>query len=65
MIVLYNIEPTDEAASSSEDLMVGAGRPDFSPSFLIANKKNKLKSTCCEKHKKGRRCKRCPCFDLR
>lgn len=24
----------------------------------------KLKTVCCEKYKKGKRCKRCPCFDL-
>lgn len=24
----------------------------------------KLKTECCEKYKKGKRCKRCPCFDL-
>lgn len=23
-----------------------------------------LKTECCEKYKKGKRCKRCPCFDL-
>lgn len=23
-----------------------------------------LKKECCEKYKKGKRCKRCPCFDL-
>ena len=23
-----------------------------------------LKEKCCEKYKKGKRCKRCPCFDL-
>lgn len=26
--------------------------------------KIRLKSVCCEKYKKGNRCKRCPCFDL-
>lgn len=24
----------------------------------------KLKSKCCKKYKKDKRCKRCPCFDL-
>lgn len=24
----------------------------------------RLKEVCCEKYKKGNRCKRCPCFDL-
>ena len=27
--------------------------------------KKKLKKKCCEKYKKGKRCKRCPRFDLR
>lgn len=31
---------------------------------LKADKKIQLKSVCCEKYKKGSRCKRCPCFDL-
>lgn len=24
----------------------------------------KIKKKCCKKYKKGKRCKRCPCFDL-
>lgn len=28
------------------------------------NDKPLLKSHCCEKYLKGKRCKRCPCFDL-
>ncbi|TRO64298.1 hypothetical protein FGM01_12455 [Christiangramia sabulilitoris] len=31
----------------------------------ISPKKPKpLKKECCDKYKKGKRCKRCPCFDL-
>jgi hypothetical protein len=31
---------------------------------VISKKPVELKSVCCEKYKKGKRCKRCPCFDL-
>lgn len=31
---------------------------------VVSEKPLKLKSECCEKYKKGKRCKRCPCFDL-
>lgn len=31
---------------------------------VVAKKPKPLKETCCEKYKKGKRCKRCPCFDL-
>lgn len=31
---------------------------------VVAKKPKALKSECCEKYKKGKRCKRCPCFDL-
>lgn len=31
---------------------------------VLTKKPLKLKSECCEKYKKGKRCKRCPCFDL-
>lgn len=31
---------------------------------VVAKKPKALKSECCEKFKKGNRCKRCPCFDL-
>lgn len=31
---------------------------------VVAKKPIPLKATCCEKYKKGKRCKRCPCFDL-
>ena len=31
---------------------------------VVAEKPVKLKDECCEKYKKGKRCKRCPCFDL-
>lgn len=42
---------------------------DKSKDFLrvegVLPKKNiQLKKKCCEKYKKGKRCKRCPCFDL-
>lgn len=29
-----------------------------------SKKKIKLKSVCCEKYKKNKRCKRCPCYDI-
>jgi hypothetical protein len=31
---------------------------------VVSKKQVKLKTECCEKYKKGKRCKRCPCFDL-
>lgn len=31
---------------------------------VYAKKDKPLKKECCEKYKKGKRCKRCPCFDL-
>ncbi len=31
---------------------------------VVAKQPKALKSECCEKYKKGNRCKRCPCFDL-
>lgn len=31
---------------------------------VISKKPVKLKTECCDKYKKGKRCKRCPCFDL-
>lgn len=31
---------------------------------VVAKKPKPLKTECCEKFKKGNRCKRCPCFDL-
>lgn len=31
---------------------------------VSAKKPKPLKKECCEKYKKGKRCKRCPCFDL-
>ncbi len=31
---------------------------------VLAKKPKSLKKECCEKYKKGKRCKRCPCFDL-
>tara|TARA_B000000460_G_scaffold72531_1_gene50144 strand:- start:199 stop:366 length:168 start_codon:yes stop_codon:yes gene_type:complete len=32
---------------------------------VVPKKEVKLKKKCCEKYlKKGKRCKRCPCFDL-
>jgi hypothetical protein len=31
---------------------------------VVAKKPKPLKKECCEKYKKGNRCKRCPCFDL-
>tara|TARA_Y100001968_G_C18697578_1_gene409783 strand:- start:301 stop:468 length:168 start_codon:yes stop_codon:yes gene_type:complete len=32
---------------------------------VLPKKDVKLKKKCCEKYlKKGKRCKRCPCFDL-
>ena len=31
---------------------------------IVAEKPQALKTECCEKYKKGKRCKRCPCFDL-
>ncbi|CAL65117.1 hypothetical protein GFO_0128 [Christiangramia forsetii KT0803] len=31
---------------------------------IVAKKPKPLKVKCCEKYKKGKRCKRCPCFDL-
>lgn len=31
---------------------------------VVPKKPLQLKETCCEKYKKGKRCKRCPCFDL-
>ena len=31
---------------------------------VYAKKPKPLKKECCEKYKKGKRCKRCPCFDL-
>lgn len=31
---------------------------------VVAKKPKPLKSVCCEKYKKGKRCKSCPCFDL-
>lgn len=35
------------------------------PDILDAlNGKSQLKSHCCEKYLKGKRCKRCPCYDL-
>lgn len=33
--------------------------------LLLSRKKpHKLKTECCEKYKKKKRCKRCPCYDL-
>lgn len=32
---------------------------------VISKKEVPLKEVCCEKYKKGKRCKRCPCFDLK
>lgn len=31
---------------------------------VVAKEPKALKTECCEKYKKGKRCKRCPCFDL-
>ncbi|ADF50868.1 conserved hypothetical protein [Zunongwangia profunda SM-A87] len=31
---------------------------------VVPKKQMKLKTKCCEKYNKGKRCKRCPCFDL-
>jgi len=31
---------------------------------VYAKKPKPLKKECCEKYKMGKRCKRCPCFDL-
>ena len=31
---------------------------------VVSKKPVKLKTECCEKYFKGKRCKRCPCFDL-
>lgn len=31
---------------------------------VVSKEPKDLKSECCEKYKKGKRCKRCPCFDL-
>jgi hypothetical protein len=31
---------------------------------VVAKEVKPLKSECCEKYQKGKRCKRCPCFDL-
>lgn len=31
---------------------------------VVAKKPRPLKEVCCEKYKKGKRCKRCPCYDL-
>tara|TARA_R110002012_G_scaffold292130_1_gene487087 strand:+ start:328 stop:507 length:180 start_codon:yes stop_codon:yes gene_type:complete len=31
---------------------------------VVAKNPKPLKKECCEKYKKGKRCKRCPCFDL-
>ena len=31
---------------------------------ITGRSKKSLKKKCCEKYKKGKRCKRCPCFDL-
>ncbi len=31
---------------------------------VVAKKPKPLKKECCEKYKKGKRCKRCPWFDL-
>lgn len=31
---------------------------------VMAKEPKPLKTECCEKFKKGKRCKRCPCFDL-
>lgn len=31
---------------------------------VISKKPVELKAECCEKYLKGKRCKRCPCFDL-
>ncbi|TQI72018.1 hypothetical protein JM79_2970 [Gramella sp. Hel_I_59] len=31
---------------------------------VVAKKPKPLKSKCCDKYKKGKRCKRCPSFDL-
>ncbi|CAN5250256.1 hypothetical protein BH23BAC2_BH23BAC2_23780 [soil metagenome] len=31
---------------------------------VVAKEIKPLKDECCEKYKKGKRCKRCPCFDL-
>lgn len=40
------------------------GAADFQVARPVPEKAVKLKSECCEKYKKGKRCKRCPCFDL-
>lgn len=31
---------------------------------VISKEAVELKAECCEKYLKGKRCKRCPCFDL-
>ena len=32
---------------------------------VISKESKILKTECCDKYKKGKRCKRCPCFDLK
>lgn len=31
---------------------------------VVSKEIKTLKDECCEKYMKGKRCKRCPCFDL-
>ena len=31
---------------------------------VVSKRLKPLKEKCCDKYKKGKRCKRCPCFDL-
>lgn len=65
VIVFYNKESIDVNSNSCGNQLAACEPPETSLSVSFAlNKKLKLKSVCCEKHKKGKRCKRCPCFDL-
>lgn len=64
VIVLYNFESIDVIPRSCEELGVEARQSNDFPTSLMSSKKAKLKTVCCEKYKKGKRCKRCPCFDL-
>ena len=50
-------KPSSKAILGNESL----GRLAFALPIVQGKK---LKKKCCKKFKKGKRCKKCPCFDL-
>ena len=56
----HSVVPIPEMSASVEERHLKPPVSKLSPQ----NKGLGLKSQCCEKYLKGKRCKRCPCFDL-